>query len=189
MTAQEEERTLTHRDPTNSPTHKAEAVRTLIDTRYAELQRINDGYRSHQQLLRNCAEMHFLDKLRAALAEDRPDREGVGERKHPGFGTSGCNCHHMTFCPDLEFSHYDEDQPVFKWKAATPDTAPKEAAEAVAWRRVNDEPFEYAIQQGPHGDAFVTLLNGTCLRRPLPPPRSSALPAGGSSGHIDGEVK
>lgn len=36
----------------------------------------------------------------------------------------------------------------------------------VRWARVNDEPFEYAIQKGPYGDAFVMLLNGTCLRRP-----------------------
>ena len=39
----------------------------------------------------------------------------------------------------------------------------------VQWRRVNEEPFEYAIQQGPHGDEFVKLSDGTCLRRPLPP--------------------
>jgi hypothetical protein len=39
----------------------------------------------------------------------------------------------------------------------------------VVWRRVNTDPFEYAIQQGPHGDEFVKLLDGTCLRRPLPP--------------------
>lgn len=37
----------------------------------------------------------------------------------------------------------------------------------VRWRRVNDEPFEYAIQQGPHGDEFVKLLDGSCLRRRL----------------------
>jgi hypothetical protein len=34
------------------------------------------------------------------------------------------------------------------------------------WRRVNDEPFEYAIRQGPHGDEFVKMPNGDCLRRP-----------------------
>lgn len=37
--------------------------------------------------------------------------------------------------------------------------------EYITWRRVNDEPFEYAIQQGHHGDEFVKLLNGKCLRR------------------------
>lgn len=36
----------------------------------------------------------------------------------------------------------------------------------IQWRRVNDEPYEYAIQQGPHGDEFVKLLDGSCLRRP-----------------------
>ena len=39
----------------------------------------------------------------------------------------------------------------------------------IQWRRVNDEPFEYAIQQGPHGDEFVKLLDGSSLRRPLEP--------------------
>lgn len=42
-----------------------------------------------------------------------------------------------------------------------------DSAQAIRWARVNDEPFEYAIQQGPHGDEFVKLLNGACLRRPL----------------------
>jgi hypothetical protein len=36
----------------------------------------------------------------------------------------------------------------------------------ITWRKVNDEPFEYAIQKGPYGDEFVNLLDGTCLRRP-----------------------
>lgn len=35
----------------------------------------------------------------------------------------------------------------------------------IRWQRVNDEPFEYAIQQGPHGDEFIKLLDGSCLRR------------------------
>lgn len=33
------------------------------------------------------------------------------------------------------------------------------------WQRVNSEPCEYAIQQGPHGDEFVKLLDGSCLER------------------------
>lgn len=37
--------------------------------------------------------------------------------------------------------------------------------EQIKWRRVNDSPFEYAIQQGLHGDEFVKLIDGTCLRR------------------------
>lgn len=36
------------------------------------------------------------------------------------------------------------------------------------WRRVNDESFEYAIYQGRHGDEFVKLADGSCLRRPIP---------------------
>jgi hypothetical protein len=28
----------------------------------------------------------------------------------------GCKCHGETFCPDLEFSHYEDDQPVFRRK-------------------------------------------------------------------------
>lgn len=35
----------------------------------------------------------------------------------------------------------------------------------IRWQRVNDEPYEYAIQKGPHGDEFVKLLDGSCLRR------------------------
>lgn len=63
-------------------------------------------------------------------------------------------------------------------KASPPPlTAPNPPAggEAVAWGRVNDEPFEYAIQQGPHGDEFVKLLDGPSLRRPLPAPHVEAL--------------
>lgn len=47
----------------------------------------------------------------------------------------------------------------------------------VKWRRINDEPFEYAIQKGPHGDEFVKLLDGPCLRRPLswPEPRGEII--------------
>lgn len=26
----------------------------------------------------------------------------------------GCKCHGKTFCPDLAFSHMDDDQPVFR---------------------------------------------------------------------------
>ncbi len=37
----------------------------------------------------------------------------------------------------------------------------------IRWQHVNDEPFEYAIQQGRFGDEFIKLLNGTCLRRAL----------------------
>jgi hypothetical protein len=37
----------------------------------------------------------------------------------------------------------------------------------VRWARVNNEPFEYAIQQGSFGDEFVKLLDGSCLRRPM----------------------
>jgi hypothetical protein len=42
-----------------------------------------------------------------------------------------------------------------------------ERASLIQWRRVNAEPFEYAIQQGPHGDEFVGLLDGSCLRRSI----------------------
>jgi site-specific DNA-cytosine methylase len=55
-------------------------------------------------------------------------------------------------------------------------TISEQAVEQVQWRRVNGEPFEYAIQQGPHGDEFVKLIDGSCLRRPFmgveraPPP-------------------
>lgn len=34
----------------------------------------------------------------------------------------------------------------------------------VRWQRVNDDGFEYAIKQGPHGDEFV-VMGGLCLRR------------------------
>jgi hypothetical protein len=29
----------------------------------------------------------------------------------------GCRCHGETFCPDLTFSHYEDDQPVFHRKS------------------------------------------------------------------------
>lgn len=38
----------------------------------------------------------------------------------------------------------------------------------VRWQRVNEEQFEYAIQQGPCGDEFVRLLSGIYLRRACP---------------------
>lgn len=37
----------------------------------------------------------------------------------------------------------------------------------IVWRQVNESPFEYAIQQGPVGDEFVKLIDGSCLRRDL----------------------
>jgi hypothetical protein len=52
------------------------------------------------------------------------------------------------------------------------DTPIKAAAGEVSnvrWARVNSEPFEYAIQQGPHGDEFVKLLDGSCLHRCVAP--------------------
>lgn len=49
--------------------------------------------------------------------------------------------------------------------AATITATQTASDEVVLWSRVNDEPFEYAIQKGPHGDEFVKLINGTCLRR------------------------
>lgn len=36
------------------------------------------------------------------------------------------------------------------------------------WQRINDEPFEYCIDQGMFGDEFVKLADGSCLRRCLP---------------------
>jgi hypothetical protein len=55
-------------------------------------------------------------------------------------------------------------------RVLSPSSAPPAymASEAIRWQRVNDEPFEYAIQQGPNGDEFVKLLNGSYLRRTLP---------------------
>jgi len=49
--------------------------------------------------------------------------------------------------------------------------------ESIRWQRVNDEPFEYAIQQGPHGDEFVKLIGGSCLRRSAasPPEQPAAV--------------
>jgi hypothetical protein len=37
----------------------------------------------------------------------------------------------------------------------------------VRWYRLNDEPFEYAIQDVPNGEALVQLKDGTYLRRPI----------------------
>jgi hypothetical protein len=51
-----------------------------------------------------------------------------------------------------------------KSEASIPGSA-SPSGEQIRWGRLNDEPYEYAIQQGPHGDEFVKLLNGECLRR------------------------
>ncbi len=48
--------------------------------------------------------------------------------------------------------------------------------EDIQWRRVNDEPYEYAVQQGPHGVEFVKLLNGACLCRTLLIPSTGRSP-------------
>lgn len=53
-----------------------------------------------------------------------------------------------------------------------PEQAIEAAADQIRWAQVNDEPFEYAIQQDPHGDEFVKLLDGSCLRRALQPSRA-----------------
>jgi hypothetical protein len=45
--------------------------------------------------------------------------------------------------------------------------AQQQDAEDIRWQRVNDEPFEYAIEKGPNGDEFVRLRKGNCLRRPI----------------------
>lgn len=42
----------------------------------------------------------------------------------------GCKCHGETFCPDLEFSHMDDDQPVFKAKTVKPQL---DAVYQAAW--------------------------------------------------------
>lgn len=46
--------------------------------------------------------------------------------------------------------------------------ATKLADDQIKWRRVSEDSFEYAIQQGPHGDEFVKLLDGSYLRRSQP---------------------
>lgn len=46
------------------------------------------------------------------------EREGAAspdetcERRNMRMGW-GCKCHGETFCPDLRFSHYEDDVPVF----------------------------------------------------------------------------
>jgi hypothetical protein len=55
-------------------------------------------------------------------------------------------------------------------------------SEGIQWRRVNDEPFEYAIQQGPHGDEFVKLISGSCLRRSIDVAQAVAARAPASEG-------
>jgi hypothetical protein len=62
--------------------------------------------------------------------------------------------------------------------AEGPKASDGDLTQGVRWQIVNDEPFEYAIQLGPHGDEFVKLLNGECLRRPI-----SRTPAEGDGLH------
>lgn len=55
------------------------------------------------------------------LAERRRQRENHGaarddetcEQRNMRMGW-GCKCHGATFCPDSEFSHYENDQPVYR---------------------------------------------------------------------------
>jgi hypothetical protein len=37
----------------------------------------------------------------------------------------------------------------------------------VTWRRVNEEPREYAITRGQFGDEFIKLPDGSTLSRPI----------------------
>jgi hypothetical protein len=48
--------------------------------------------------------------------------------------------------------------------AANETASDGDLSQSVRRAIVNDEPFEHAIQLGPHGDEFVKLLNGECLR-------------------------
>ncbi len=59
---------------------------------------------------------------------------------------TGCKCHGETFCPDLVFSHWDDDQPVFREKTPAPPeanstAAPVDAPFIVAWLR-SGTPFQ-----------------------------------------------
>lgn len=48
----------------------------------------------------------------------------------------------------------------------------KAKASPIKWRKVNEDDLEYAIQEGPHGDEFVRLLDSSCLSRSPPEPSS-----------------
>lgn len=51
----------------------------------------------------------------------------------------------------------------------------RRAMSRIRWQRVNDDGFEYAIQQGVHGDEFVKLPDGSCLRRSSSARREASL--------------
>ncbi len=46
-------------------------------------------------------------------------------------------------------------------------TPTETVCDQITWRRINDEPYEYAIQRGFTGDEFVKLLSGEYLRRAI----------------------
>ncbi len=61
-----------------------------------------------------------LDTLRDKITELLLGPE-MPKRQHPGWNYHhGCKCHHMTFCPDLEFARYEDDVPVYKYKKPRP---------------------------------------------------------------------
>ena len=66
---------------------------------------------------------------------------------------------------DYRLSDSDSAKVVAALRLAASESGRLENHEGIRWARVNDEPFEYAIQEGPFGDEFVKLLNGKCLRR------------------------
>jgi hypothetical protein len=95
--------------------------------------------------------LKIIDELDAY--QKRPDNGGYGVE---------CIC-----CRGELFNR--EDREVIESARKLGDAQGQGLTDDIRWQRVNDEPFEYAIQQGAHGDEFVKLLNGNCLRRALTP--------------------
>lgn len=50
--------------------------------------------------------------MSAANHEDKEFEQLLEETRRQHLGL--CKCHGESFCPDLKFSHYEDDVPVFK---------------------------------------------------------------------------
>lgn len=82
----------------------------------------------------------------AALAALQLPKAEIQEAPVMKRENTGCKCHGETFCPDLVFSHWDDDQPVFREKTPAPPeanstAAPVDAPFIVAWLR-SGTPFQ-----------------------------------------------
>jgi hypothetical protein len=106
---------------------------------------------------------------------DTPDFEAMAREKHLCDVCQGCR--DFGFCVGAIILR-EVDAKAFERGLEAARGTPFE------WRRVNDEPFEFAIRQGRHGDEFIKTTDGECLRRAAPNTRRP-VPGGEIGGGAD----